>query len=135
MGLTAFVLILALGAGRAAAGETGWKRWVPFIGDKESPASEAAPVKKSSPSLLTRVGTGTKHLALKTKKLVAFATFQKSKPQPPIWGTTTRSSKNQSGSRSSRDSGVSFWNTMFQREKPKQPQTVTEFLKQDRPGF
>lgn len=103
----------------------------PLIGEAHSARSTNA-----SSSLWRRIGNGTKRLGAGAKRTLVktknFLTFRrKEKPPKPRWGVPTGSSSRKAKKSAKKPS---FFSALFREEPPSRPRTVTEFLKQPRPG-
>ncbi|MHB0955987.1 MAG: hypothetical protein ACYC0X_06350 [Pirellulaceae bacterium] len=84
----------------------------------------AAPKRKSEPSTLAKMNQSTKDAFGKTKDVLM--PWSKSSKKPASRSTSTKKP-------AKKPSIFTSW--MTPKEKVKQPQTVTDFLKQDRPEF
>lgn len=107
--------------------------WKPF---DAKPMDSAKSIVKAPTNLAKRVGTETKQLYGKTKNAVV-APFRSDDDPKPSRKSTASKSKSKSKSSSESKSFLNPWGSKAKKtpEKSKEDQSLTEWLRQDRPGF
>jgi hypothetical protein len=122
--LTVLLAVVVFGSSPAHAG---WL-WNPFKSSKSERPVKSMSSNSKKPSIFARMGTGTRRFLGATKDTL---TFKKDKPRQPLSGQTKTWNRNDS-----RDEEKSTWfGSWFKSEEPRQPETIGEWMAQDRPDY
>ena len=139
----AILTLLVVGTAEPAAADWNWRSWIPFSQDrpkasKKKSTSSRIPLldgrplnsKSSGPSMMQRMGRGTKRFFGAAKDTL---TFTDSKPEPrQISGQTTTWRR---GKDKPKEESSWFGGWFGQEKEPPRAETVGEWISQDRVDF
>jgi hypothetical protein len=122
--LTVLVATVLLGS---APADAGWL-WNPFKSSESERPVKSMSSKSKRPSVFARMGTGTRRFLGATKDTL---TFKRDKPRQPLSGQTKTWNRNQAKA----EKKSSWLGSLFKSEEPHKPETIGEWMAQDRPDY
>lgn len=127
------LVLIAAAVSWASVGLAEEGTWIPFSGVGKR-IGQGVFGSENSPSLLGRVGNGTKTVWNGTRNVVTYPFREKEKPRGPVWGETRVVKR--ANSRDDEASGGGFFSSWWQGEpEKKKPATVTDWMRQPKPKF